>query len=127
MGKKGYQGESPKDRATNIMDKFIQRSDRKAAQQESKPLRRKDPNIPMELWPLKDQIEYLDNRTPEQRFYRKYTYSSWYNEVLEKSGMYPITFRDCVSPHRDRLLELYNECTSTREAVSTLQKENIIH
>ena len=127
MGKRGYQGDSPKDRATNIMDKFIQRSDRKAAQQEIKPLRRKDPNIPMELWPLKDQIEYWDNRTPEQIFRYKYTYSSWYNEVLDKSGMYPITFRDCVAKHKSRLQELFNQCTSTREAVSTLQKENIIH
>tara|TARA_Y100000385_G_C12580881_1_gene420414 strand:+ start:27 stop:410 length:384 start_codon:yes stop_codon:yes gene_type:complete len=126
MGKKGYQGESPKDRATNIMDKFIQRSDRKAAQQETKPLIRKDPNIPMDLWPLKDQLEYWDNRTPKQLFQYKYTYSSWYDEVLDKSGMYPITFRDCVSKHQSRLQELFNECTSTIETVLTLQKEKII-
>jgi hypothetical protein len=127
MGKKGYQGTSPKDRAINIMDKFIQRSDRKAARQEIKPLRRKDPNIPMELWPLKDQIEYWEKIPESKRFKMKYHYSEWYNELLEKSGMYPITFRDCVSPHKNRLLELYNECTSIRMALTILRKENIIH
>ena len=127
MARKGYQGESPTDRATNIMDKFIRRSERKAAQQETKPLIRKDPNIPMELWPLKDQIEYWDTRTPEQIFHSKYIYHSWYDEVLEKSGLYPTTFLDCVSKHKSRLEELFNQCTSTGKAVSILQKENIIH
>jgi hypothetical protein len=127
MARKGYQGESPKDRAINIMDKFIQRTDRKNIQQERQTLRRKDPNVPIELWPLKDQIEYWENRTEEQEFFQKYTYSSWYNEVLTKSGMYSITFRDCVAKHKNRLQELFKQCTSTRDAVSLLQKENIIH
>jgi len=127
MGKKGYQGTSPKDRAVNIMDKFIQRSDRKAARQEIKPLRRKDPNLPLHLWPLKDQIEYWETLPEAQRFKRKYNFTEWYDEILEKSGMYPMTFRDCVSKHKARLEELYNDCTSTRRAIILLQKENIIH
>jgi len=126
MGKNGYQGESPKDRAVDIMDKFIQRSERRAALEEKQSMRRADPNIPMHLWPLKDQLEYWNNRTPEQIFRYKYTYSSWYNEVLKNSGMYPLTFRDCVSKHNSRLRELFNACTSTRKAVLILQSENII-
>ena len=42
MARKGYQGDSPADRATNIMDKFIRKQNRKNALQEKQPLRRKD-------------------------------------------------------------------------------------
>ena len=126
MARKGYQGESPTDRATNIMDKFIQRSDRKAAQQEIKPLRRKDPNIPMELWPLKDQIEYWDNMSDAERFDRKYSYTNWYDEVLKCSGLYHITFTDCISSKRNRLKEIFASKVTPREAVDILRKEKII-
>ena len=46
MGKKGaHSGLSPKDRSTNAMDKFIQRSERRKQYEERKPGRRKDKNI----------------------------------------------------------------------------------
>ena len=127
MARKGYQGESPTDRATNIMDKFIQRSDRKAARQETKPPRRKDPNIPMELWPLKDQIEYWDNMSESDKFDRKYTsYGTWLNEVKEKSGLYPITFTDFTAKHKPYLKELFDDKIEPRAAVRKLEQQGII-
>lgn len=127
MGRRGYQGESARDRATNIMDKFIQRNERKKEQLEVKSIRRKDPNIPFELWPLKDQIEFYDNMSESERFDRKYTYSSWYKEILNRSGMYPITFRDCVSTKKEYLRELFSQRVNPRDAMEKLRKENIIH
>lgn len=127
MGKHGYQGVSHSDRAVNGMDKFIKREAKKSNKTSHLPLRRKDKNIPMELWPLKDQIEYWDNMSEADKFKRKYTFTSWYNEIVEKSGMYHITFKDCVSPHANLLQQLYNECTSIIESVRILQKENIIY
>jgi hypothetical protein len=50
------------------MDKFIARSNRQAAYKPVLPARRKDPDVPLELWPLKDQIEYWENRTDADRF-----------------------------------------------------------
>jgi hypothetical protein len=128
MGKKGYQGESARDRATNIMDKFIQRNDRKNEQQEIKPIRRKDPNVLMELWPLQDQIEYWETMSQSERFDRKYPhYSMWHNEVKSKSGMYPITFTDVTLPNKKRLQELFNNKVRPRQAVTQLRNEGILH
>jgi hypothetical protein len=88
MGKKAaHSGLSPKDRSINAMDKFIQRNDRKNANLEKLPARRKDPNIPINLWPLEDQIEYWESRTDVDRFMEKYpTYSSWYAAVKSASA-----------------------------------------
>ena len=58
MGKKSvYSGESAKDRSINIMDKFITRNDNKKKSQPRLPARRKDDNVPLNLWPLQDQLE----------------------------------------------------------------------
>lgn len=126
MATKGYQGDSPADRATNIMDKFIRKQNRKNALQEKQPLRRKDPDIPIHLWPLKDQIEYWDNMSDAERFDRKYSYPNWYDEVLKCSGLYHITFTDCVSSKRNRLREIFASKVTPREAVDILRKEKII-
>lgn len=127
MSKKGYQGESAKDRATNIMDKFIQRNDQRKERTETKSFFRKDPNIPMELWPLKDQIEYWDNMSDSDKFDRKYpSYGTWLNEVKEKSGLYPITFTDFTANHKPYLKELFNDKIEPRAAVRKLEQQGII-
>ena len=54
MGKKSaHSGESPKERSINKMDKFIARNERRNKHKELLPARRKDPNVPINLWPLK--------------------------------------------------------------------------
>ena len=74
MGRKSaHTGMSPKDRSINLMDKFISRNQKR---QEGNPFLsaiRKDPNISVDMWPLKDQIEYWENRTDADRFNDKIT------------------------------------------------------
>ena len=86
MGKKAaHSGMSPKDRSINLMDKFISRNMNKMKDQPVLPGRRKDASVPVNLWPLKDQIEYWETRTPEDRFDEEYSaYSTWYDEVKRK-------------------------------------------
>ena len=127
MGKRGYQGESPADRSINLMDKFIKRSEKKQALEEKKPPRRKDKNIPMELWPLKDQIEYWDNLTEEDWFDRKWScYGDWLEKILELSNQYHRTFKDSTAPHKERILELFNKKIKPKESLRILQKEGIV-
>jgi len=127
MSKKGYQGESAKDRATNIMDKFIQRNDQRKERTETKSFFRKDPNVPFELWPLQDQIDYYENMSDSDKFDRKYTsYGTWLNEVKEKSGLYPITFTDFTAKHKPYLKELFDDKIEPRAAVRKLEQQGII-
>ena len=64
MGKKSaHTGLSPKDRSINLMDKFITKNANRMKDQPVLSAIRKDPNIPIHMWPLKDQIEYWDSRT----------------------------------------------------------------
>ena len=83
MGKKSaHTGISPKDRSAILMDKFISRNANRMKDQPKLPARRKDPNVPLDLWPLKDQIEYWEARTDTDRFDEQYAaYSTWYQEV----------------------------------------------
>ena len=96
MGKKAaHSGESPKDRSVNLMDKFITRNERRTKHLNHLPARRKDPNVPFNLWPLKDQIEYMENRTDAERFDENYpSYSYWNEAVQKKSKVYTRTFID---------------------------------
>lgn len=127
MSKKGYQGESAKDRATNIMDKFIQRNDQRKERTETKSFFRKDPNVPFELWPLKDQIDYYENMSDSDKFDRKYpSYGTWLNEVKEKSGLYPVTFTDFTANHKPYLKELFDDKIEPRAAVRKLEQQGII-
>jgi hypothetical protein len=127
MGKKAaHSGLSPKDRSINAMDKFIQRNDRKNANLEKLPARRKDPNIPINLWPLEDQIEYWESRTDVDRFMEKYpTYSSWYAAVKSASGLYPATFIDFTSNLKSVLHELYNQHVEPKLAMIELRKHGV--
>ena len=88
MGRKSaHTGMSPKDRSINIMDKFITRNQNKQKDQPFRSAIRKDPNIPIHMWPLKDQIEYWENRTDADRFNDTYpVYSFWISEVEKLSG-----------------------------------------
>ena len=127
MSKKATIGMSPKDRSMNIIDKFIQRSEKKEKYKERLPARRKAKDVPMDLWPLKDQIEYWENQTTAQKFDRKYTsYIDWFYMLEEISGQYHTTFIDQVSNHKERLTELFNTKMLPRDALELLRKEGII-
>ena len=69
MGKKSaHTGLSATDKSINLMDKFIKRNENKNQHVKLLPARRKDPNVPINLWPLQDQIDYYANRTDADRF-----------------------------------------------------------
>ena len=124
MGKKAaHSGESPKDRSINMMDKFITRNSNRQKNQPFQTQRRKADNIPMNLWPLKDQLEYWENRTDADRFDERFpSYSYWITAVQKKSGVYPTTFTDFTSKHRTLLKEMYAKKTDVSDAVYELRK-----
>ena len=127
MGKKSaHTGESPKERSINKMDKFITRNQKRNQHIELLPTRRKDPNVPINLWPLKDQLDYYANRTAEDKFRDKYKiYSTWINEVQLATGVYPTTFTDYISKLDDIIKEMYNTCTLPKEAARVLEKHGV--
>lgn len=127
MGKKSaHTGESPKDRSINIMDKFISRNTAKSKHQPVLPARRKDPNIPIYMWPLKDQLEYWDSRTENEEFQSTYkTYATWYEDVKSKSKLYPATFISMTHDKKDIMRDMYVNCMWPKEAVRELQKHGV--
>jgi hypothetical protein len=127
MGKKSaHTGESPKDRCINIMDKFIARSNRQAAHKAVLPARRKDPDVPIHLWPLKDQLEYWEKRTDADRFDEKYRYySKWIDEVQQNSGVHSTFFTDCIMKLKPELVELFEKKTNPGKAARELQKYGV--
>jgi hypothetical protein len=127
MGKKGaHSGQSPKDRSINLMDKFITRSEKRNQFKEKLPARRKDASVPLNLWPLKDQIEYWESKTISDQFDEMFpSYGHWYSAVQKKSGVYHSTFMDFTRPHKEHLMELYNKKTQITDAVYALQKLGI--
>tara|TARA_B100000963_G_C22629169_1_gene673959 strand:- start:1254 stop:1649 length:396 start_codon:yes stop_codon:yes gene_type:complete len=129
MSKKATIGESPKDRSMNIMDKFIKRQEKKNRHKELLPARRKSKDIPIDLWPLKDQIEYWENRTPEQKFQEKYnSYIDWIDKLRDLTGYPDASFNDMISPIKNklRLKELFSKHMFPKDAYSILQKEGIL-
>ena len=127
MGKKAaHSGESPKDRSINMMDKFITRNDRRRKNHEQLPARRKSPDVPINMWPLKDQIEHANNRTEADRFNDDYpAYSYWISAVQKKSGVYPRTFVDWTLKLKPDLQEMYNKKTSVPDTVEYLRKRGV--
>jgi len=127
MGRKSaHTGESPKDRSINIMDKFIARSNKKNAHKTLLPARRKDPNVPLDLWPLKDQLEYWESRTDADRFDETYpAYSYWITEVQQNSGVHSSFFTDCAAKLKPLLLELFERKTPVKETVRELRKHGV--
>jgi hypothetical protein len=129
MSKKATIGDSPKDRSMEIMDKFIKREERKNRHKELLPARRKSKDVPMDLWPLKDQIEYWENITPEQKFNRKYgSYIDWLDTIKDLTGYPDRSFMDMISPvkHRERMKEVYDQKVLPKQAYQMLVKENIL-
>jgi hypothetical protein len=126
MGRKSaYVGESAKDRSINLMDKFIKRSDNKKQVQPNLPARRKDPNVPIDLWPFEDQIEYYNNRSSAEIFNESYSaYSTWYSTVKQQSGVYHRTFDEFITARdlKPSLVEMWEQKTLPKDAVYQLRK-----
>tara|TARA_R110001599_G_scaffold10638_2_gene52028 strand:- start:1265 stop:1651 length:387 start_codon:yes stop_codon:yes gene_type:complete len=124
MGKKAaHSGESPKDRSINMMDKFITRNDRRRKHQDQLPARRKSPDVPFHMWPLKDQIEHVENRTDEDRFDDDYpAYSYWITSVQKKSGIHHRTFPDFTVKLKPQLQDMFANKKSVRDAVEFLRR-----
>jgi hypothetical protein len=127
MGKKSaHTGMSPKERSINLMDKFITKNANRLKDQPVLPARRKDPNVPLNLWPYQDQLDYWNNRTPEDEFDEKYySYSTWYTEVKTKSGTYHATFLDFTKHLKPLMVELWEKKTTPRLAILELQKHGV--
>ena len=127
MGKKSaHSGMSPKDRSINMMDKFITRNINREKNQPRLPARRKDPNVPIDLWPLKDQLEYQDTMSDAERFDELYsTYSTWYDEVKRRSGVYPATFLDFTRNLKPEMREMWERKTLPKTAVLELRKKGV--
>lgn len=127
MGKKSaHTGMSPKDRSALIMDKFISKNIKR---EQGMPIQtgiRKDPNIPIHMWPLKDQIEYWESRTDKDRFNEKYpVYSYWIAEVKQLSKVHPTFFSAKINKLQDIVKEMWEKKTFPKEAVSNLRKHGL--
>jgi len=124
MGRKSaHSGMSPKDRSINLMDKFITKNANRAKDKPVLPGRRKDKDVPLNLWPLKDQIEYWENRTDADRFDEDYSaYSTWYDEVKRKSGVYPQTFLDFTAKLKTEMRTMWENKMVPRTALIELRK-----
>jgi len=108
------------------MDKFIARNERRNKHKELLPARRKDPDVPINLWPLKDQLEYYANRTPQDKFREKYVrYTDWLNEVQQATGVYPSTFIDYMGKLDDVIKGLYDTCIYPKAAARALEKHGV--
>ncbi len=130
MGKKAVIGTSPKDSSTDKMDRYIQRNERKEQQNLHRHGKKDLSKIPMDEWPLKKQLEYLNNRSDADKFKDKYSsYSFWYEEVKKKSGVYPTTFIDWSSrvDTKQALQDMYARCVSIKDAVYILKREHGIY
>ena len=81
------------------------------------------------MWPLKDQIEYWENQSEEQKFDRKYgSYIDWLDTVKDITGYPDRSFMDMISPvkHRERMKEIYSQKILPKQAYQMLLKENIL-
>ena len=127
MGKKAaHSGMSPKDRSINMMDKFITRNANREKNQPRLPARRKDPNVPFDLWPLKDQLEHRDTQSDADRFDEQYAaYSTWYDEVKRRSGVYPATFLDFTRNLKPEMRAMWECKTHPKQAVLELRKKGV--
>ena len=127
MGRKSaHTGMSPKDRSALIMDKFISKNIKR---EQGMPFRsgiRKDPNIPIHMWPLQDQIEYWENRTDADRFADKYpVYSFWIDDIKRLSKVHPTFFASKIVKLEDLIKEMWEKKTFPKEAVATLRKHGL--
>jgi len=129
MSKKATIGMSPKDRSMDIMDKYIQKQDRKNKHKEHLSGRRKSKDIPIDMWPLEDQLEYWDNISESDKFDRKVGSYINYMETLKDLTGYPdSSFNDMISKasHKDRIRELFDQKVLPKAAFQTLKQEGIL-
>lgn len=124
MGRKSaHTGLSPKDRSINLMDQFIKKNSTKSKNSPILPSRRKDPNVPIELWPFQDQIDYYENRTEADKFDDTYSnYADWFTEVRKQSKVYHSTFISFVADKKELMQSMYDKKVQPKEAVRELQK-----
>lgn len=127
MGRKSaHTGMSPKDRSALIMDKFISKNIKREQGMPFKSGIRKDPSIPIHMWPLQDQIEYWENRTDSDRFLDKYpVYSYWITEIKQLSKVHPTFFDAKINKLKDLVTEMWEKKTFPKDAVSTLKKHGL--
>jgi len=127
MGKKSaHTGMSPKDRSAILMDKFITKNLKRNKNMPVLSGIRKDPNIPIHMWPLQDQIEYWENRTDADRFNDKYPiYSFWLDEVKQRSKVHPTFFISKINKLGDMVKEMYASKTFPRDAVNILKTHGL--
>jgi hypothetical protein len=127
MGKKSaHTGMSPKDRSINMMDKFITKNQNKEKNQPFRSSIRKDPNIPIHLWPLKDQIEYWETRTDADRFDDKYpVYSFWITAVEKLSNVHPTFFVDKLAKLKVLVQQMYDSKVTPKAAIDVLKKHGM--
>ena len=105
------------------------KNERRNKHKEHLPGRRKDKDVPIDLWPLKDQMEYWENQTDEQKFDRKYgSYIDWLDTIKNITGYPDRSFMDMISPviHKERLREVYSLKILPKEAYQMLLKEKIL-
>jgi hypothetical protein len=127
MGKKSaHTGMSPKDRSINLMDKFISKSMNRDKNQPRKPALYKSADRPIHMWPLKDQIEYWENRSIEDRFKDQYpVYSFWIAEVQKLSKVHSSFFNDQVLRLKTEVQEMYDAKMLPKDAVMVLRKHGV--
>ena len=127
MGRKSaHTGMSPKDRSAMIMDKFISKNIKREQGMPFVSGIRKDPNIPIHMWPLKDQIEYWNSRTDTDRFNDVYpTYSYWIDAVEKLTNVHPSYFNDRIIPLKPDLTAMFNTKITPKDAVVELRKLGI--
>ena len=128
MGKKGaYTGESATDRSINLMDKFIRRNEKKNAYIDQLPSRRKSKDVPRDEWPLKDQLEYWENMTTEEKFDREYkNFVDWFEEVKELVNYPEISIHDMITGHMDTIKEKFKLKVKPIEAFRQLEQQGIL-
>ena len=127
MGRKSaHTGLSPKDRSINLMDKFITKNANKLKDKPVLSARRKDPSIPVHMWPVKDQLEYWESRTEEDIFNETYySYSTWYSAVKAISGVYPATFIDFTRKLKSLMIEMWEKKMMPKQAILELRKHGV--
>ena len=129
MSKKATIGDSPKDRSMDIMDKFIRRQEKKNRYKDSLPGRRKSKDVPVDLWPLQDQIDYYDNMTPQQRFDRKYkTYIGWLDTVKELTGYPDRSVNDMMAAPgaKEKIRACFEQKMLPKDALRFLQSVKVL-
>jgi len=130
MGKKAIIGIAPKDSAIDKMDRYIRRQDHKEQQYLQRNGKKDLSRIPFNEWPLKKQIEHVENKTTADKFKERYTsYSTWYEAVKEQSGVYTRTFVDWTSAAnvKEAMKEMYAGNTPVRTAINLLKTDHGIY